>query len=96
MRVAFYARGKDAAEIERQRDALVTWANANGHTIVQEYADLSLEPERREFERLVADAKSSPRPFDAIAFTTWSRLSRSASEVASVRDLGLDLLAVAP
>lgn len=63
MKVALYARGNDAAGIERQRTALSTWANANGHIAAGEYVDVSLQPGRPEFTRLVANAKSNPRPF---------------------------------
>ena len=96
MRIAVYARAGDAADVNRQRTVLVKWAQESGHLVVGEYVEDASWPDRPQFARLVADATRSPQPFDGIAFTGWSRLSRSIEEITSLRDLGLALLPIAP
>ena len=85
MKVAFYVRVASPIEVEdgsslaRQVSELTAWANREGHQIVQTYQDLGAsgnDARRPELCRMMADATSPERPFDAVAVTSLSKFFR--------------------
>ena len=85
MNVALYARVSSVAQdvdlsISAQLKALHQHALSNGQMVVGEYVDEARSgrtADRPEFNRMVAAARSSTRPFDAVLVWKLSRFSRS-------------------
>ena len=85
MNVAIYARVSSVAQdvdlsITAQLKALSQYALTNGQTVTGEFVDEARSgrtANRPEFNRMVAQAKSSPPPFEAILVWKMSRFARN-------------------
>lgn len=89
LRAAIYLRVSTKKQAERdlsipdQRRQIEAFCEAQGLTIVAEYADLgvSARSDRRpEFQRMCSQAGSKPRPFDVVVVYNWSRFFRDAAQ----------------
>mgnify|MGYP001230990835 CR=1 FL=1 len=89
MNVAIYLRVSSEQQAERQlsipaqREALQCYATENGWHIIEEYIDearSAKSDDRDDFQRMIADAKKSRPPFQAILVHKFDRFSRSRSD----------------
>lgn len=74
---------QDAASIETQIAEGRKKAKAEGLTIIEEYCDegrSARTTDRPEFQRLLADAKKKPRPFDTVIVRKFDRFARNVTQ----------------
>lgn len=74
---------QDAASIETQLIEGRKKAKAEGLTVVEEYCDegrSARTTDRPEFQRLLADAKRKPRPFDVVIVRKFDRFARNVTQ----------------
>lgn len=74
---------QDAASIETQITEGRKKAKAEGLTIIEEYCDegkSARTTDRPEFQRLLADAKKKPRPFDTVIVRKFDRFARNVTQ----------------
>lgn len=74
---------QDAASIETQISEGRKKAKAEGLTIIEEYCDegkSARTTDRPEFQRLLADAKKKPRPFDTVIVRKFDRFARNVTQ----------------
>jgi site-specific DNA recombinase len=92
MKLALYVRvstGRQADEgvsIDGQVNQLTGWAQREGHEIVEVYRELGVsatDDRRPEFRRMMADATSLERPFDAVVVFSLSRFFRDSFGLAT-------------
>lgn len=72
---------------ESQLDAIIKYAKANGIVIPKEYIFMESEgrsgkkaDNRPQFQKMIATAKSIPKPFDCILVWKFSRFARNQDE----------------
>lgn len=96
MRVALYSRvssdeqAKHGISVEAQRDALIKWANDNGHTIVGEYSDPGVSArksplKRPDLQRLLSDIPE--KKIELICFVRLDRWTRNVKGYYQVQDI---------
>lgn len=92
MKLALYVRVSTARQsdegvsIEGQVNQLNAWAQREGHEVIEVYSELGAsgtDDRRPEFRRMMADATSPDRPFDAVAVFSLSRFFRDAYGLAN-------------
>lgn len=107
-RAAIYARvstdmqAQEGESIPAQLDRLRRWAAENGYVVVAEYVDegqSARTADRREFARMLQDAKAAPRPYDAILVVRWDRFARNVDDASMFktlirRQLGMELISI--
>lgn len=107
-RVALYVRcsteeqATEGLSIEGQRSVLHSYCHAKGLEVVEEFVDEGRSgrfPNRPEFQRMIATAKSKNRPWDAILVVKWDRFARNTEDAAVYKSLlrnrcGVDIIAV--
>ena len=89
MHVALYARVSTTRQAEKdlsipdQLNQLRQWCKANGHLVVQEYIEAgasATDDKRPEFQQMLAEALTSPPPYQAIIVHSRSRFFRDLLE----------------
>jgi len=106
-RVALYARVSSEGQAEKdvsipaQFRLLREWAAKQSHVIVAEYCDKAQSgrtDKRGDFQRMIADAKRKPAPFDIIACWKSSRFTRNREDAvvykALLRKRGIDFVSI--
>ncbi|PWB93855.1 recombinase family protein [Methylosinus sporium] len=81
-RVSTQRQAKEGLSLEDQQRAVRSDCDARGEVIVEEYIERGVSgrtDERAELQRLLADANSIPRPFDAVVVHSFSRFFRDAA-----------------
>ena len=87
MKLALYVRvsttrqADEGVSIDGQVNQLSAWAQREGHEVIEVYRELgasATDDRRPEFRRMMADATSPDRPFDAVAVFSLSRFFRDA------------------
>lgn len=102
VRVSTDTQAREGESIPAQRARLTDWARENGYVVVGEYVDAGESArvaDRPEFARMLQDARTSPRPFDAVLVWKWDRFARNAEDAAIYksllrRQLGVELIAI--
>lgn len=96
----FSSNNQHETSIEMQRKAVKEYAQKNNYKIVAEYADRALTAttaERKNFQRMIADAKSKPA-WNTILVYDYSRYSRNNYDAlfykGLLRDSGITLISV--
>ena len=89
MQVALYIRvstpvqAEEGVSLDAQKKQLEAWAHSQGHiviTIYEEPGETATNDRRPQFQRMISDAISPERPFDAIIVYTFSRFYRDEFE----------------
>ena len=106
-RIALYARVSSERQAEKdlsipaQFKLLHEWAQKNGHIVVGEYCDKAQSgrtDKRTDFQRMIADAKRKPVPFDIIACWKSSRFARNREDAVVYKGLlerhGIDVVSI--
>jgi len=81
--------------IEAQRKSCIEYCERAGHEVVAEYLDDGFSGrsiDRRQFQAMLAEARSTPRPFDAIVLYDTSQFDGSKKgpiELIKLRQLGI-------
>lgn len=102
IRVSTGMQAEEGDSLAAQQNLLNRWAREHGYQVVAEYVDAggsARTADRREFARMLQDAKADPRPFDAILVTKWDRFARNMDDASMYkalirRRLGIELLSV--
>lgn len=108
MRVALYYRvsteeqALEGHSIPAQRKILTDYAIREGWEVVAEYADegeSARTDDRPEFQRMIAEAKQKPRPFDVILVHKYDRFARNREDSIVYKkilrkDLGIDVVSI--
>lgn len=102
IRVSTEQQAREGESIPAQRQRLTDWARTQGYQIVAEYCDAgesARAADRPEFVRMLKDARSGDRLFDAILVWKWDRFARNVDDATIYkgllrRELGVDLRAV--
>lgn len=102
MKFAMYLRTRPPSKekVLLQRAEIERWASEERAEVVAVYEEQEEfgERGRPERARMLLDAAASPRPFDAIVMTSWSRLTRDVNELSRIESvleaLGIQLIAL--
>lgn len=95
-RAAIYARvstemqASEGESIPAQVDRLHRWARENGYIVVAEYIDegqSARTSDRKEFARMLQEAKAQPKPYDAILVWKWDRFARNVDDASIFKSL---------
>jgi len=109
VRAAIYARVSTQQQADKdlsipdQLERLREYANDREWVVAGEYVDpgeSGTSDQRPQFQRMVADAKSSPRPFDIVLVWRFSRFSRDYEDSVMYKALlrkrlGIDIVSIA-
>ena len=80
VRVSTEEQAQEGASIEAQLRALRDYASARQMVVVEEYADEGFSAttdQRPQFQRMIATAKSKPKPFDVVLVHKQDRFARN-------------------
>lgn len=102
IRVSTDMQAQEGESLSAQSDRLRKWAKEHGYVVVGEYVDAGESArvaDRREFTRMLQDAKQEPRPFDAILVWKWDRFARNMDDATIFksllrRQLGIELISI--